>query len=75
MQRNGSYTVSNGKLVLVMTPDARGWYTVTSPLEPGLVTMAKTIPEAFEMARDALRELRSARRALLRSNRRPRAAI
>jgi predicted RNase H-like HicB family nuclease len=56
------YMVSDGKLVLHLTPDDDGWYTVTAPLEPGLVTMAKTIPEAFEMAHDALKGLREARR-------------
>jgi predicted RNase H-like HicB family nuclease len=58
------YIISDGKLVLHLTPDEGGWYTVTSPLEPGLVTMAKNIPEAFEMARDALKGLREARRSL-----------
>jgi hypothetical protein len=45
MPQKGSYTVSNGKLVLTMTPDERGWHTVTSPVEPGLVTIAKSIPK------------------------------
>lgn len=71
MPQKRSYTVSNGKLVITMTPDERGWYTVTSPIEPGLVTMAKTIPEAFEMAADALLGLRAARRELTKKSRRP----
>lgn len=59
-----TYTVSDGKLILHLTPDEGGWYTVTSPVEPGLVTMAKSIPEAFEMAADALKGLRETRREL-----------
>jgi predicted RNase H-like HicB family nuclease len=59
-----AYIVSDGKLVLHLTPDEGGWYTVTSPVEPGLVTMAKSIPEAFAMANDALKGLREARRSL-----------
>lgn len=56
-----TYTVSDGDLVLHLTEDEEGWYVVTSPLEPGLVTQAKSLPEAFEMARDALASLREAR--------------
>jgi predicted RNase H-like HicB family nuclease len=59
-----SYTVSDGKLVLTLTPDEGGWFCVTSPMQPGLVTQAKSIPEAFEMARDAIKVLREARREL-----------
>lgn len=66
-----AYIVSDGKLVLHLTPDDGGWYTVTSPVEPGLVTMAKSIPEAFAMASDALKGLREARRGLRGGRRRP----
>jgi len=59
-----SYTVSDGKLVLVLTEDESGWYCVTSPMQPGLVTQARTVPDAFEMARDAIKELRAAREQL-----------
>jgi len=59
-----SYNVSDGKLLLVLTEDESGWYCVTSPMQPGLVTQARSIAEAFEMARDAIRELRAARRQL-----------
>lgn len=55
------YTISDGKLVLQLTPDEGGWYTVTSPTDPALVTMARTVPEAFEMARDGLAALASSR--------------
>ena len=58
------YTISDGRLVLHLTPDEDGWYCVTSPMQPGMVTQAKSIPEAFEMARDAIKELRAARRQL-----------
>jgi hypothetical protein len=55
------YTISDGKLVLQLTPDEDGWDTVTSPTDPALVTMARTVPEAFEMARDGLAALASSR--------------
>lgn len=55
------YTVSDGELVLFLWPAAEGGYTVTSPLEPGLVTQAGSVEEAFEMARDACEVLRLAR--------------
>lgn len=61
---NRSYTVSDGELVLTLEalPEADGGgYGVTSPLEPQLVTEARTVEEAFEMARDAIRALRESR--------------
>lgn len=57
-----AYTVSDGELVLTLTEDKDGWYCVTSTMEPELVTMAKTVPEAFAMARDAIHELYEARK-------------
>jgi antitoxin HicB len=70
-----SYTASDGKLVLTLTPADEGGFVVTSPLEPDLVTEAETIEEAFTMAHDALRSLRTSRAKLLRqlasSSRRP----
>lgn len=56
--------VTDGKMVLALQLAEEGGYTVTSPFEPGLVTEAETIPEAFDMARDALAMLRIARRKL-----------
>ncbi len=59
-----TYTVSDGELVLTLEslPEKEGGsYGVTSPLEPQLVTEAKTLEEAFEMARDAIQALRHAR--------------
>ena len=60
-----TYTVSDGKLVLTLEAlpaDQGGGYGVTSPLEPQLVTEARTVEEAFEMARDAIAALRESRR-------------
>jgi predicted RNase H-like HicB family nuclease len=56
------YTVSDGKLVLTLEPMAEGGYLVRSPMDPELVTSAKDVPEAFAMARDALRGLRESRK-------------
>jgi len=55
------YTVSDGKLVLLLEEAEEGGFVVTSPLEPSLVTEAESIAEAFENARDALKELARAR--------------
>jgi len=59
-----TYTVSDGELVLtleVLPKEEGGGYGVTSPLEPQLVTGAKSFEEAFEMARDAIQGLRESR--------------
>ncbi len=69
-----SYTVSDGKLVLNLAEDEGGWYCVTSPMQPGLVTQARSIPQAFEMARDAIKELRAARHQLYSQPRKARSA-
>ncbi len=64
-----SYTVSDGELVLILEalPEQDGGgYGVTSPLEPQLVTEAKTIEEAFAMARDAIQALRESRQRYAR---------
>lgn len=47
------YTVTDGKMVLVLEVAEEGGFTVTAPFIPGLVTEAETLEEAFEMARDA----------------------
>jgi predicted RNase H-like HicB family nuclease len=62
------FQVTDGKLVLVLTCAAEGGYTVTAPFEKGLVTEAESVEQAFEMAYDALRELRAARRELARKS-------
>ena len=56
-----AYTVSDGKLVLVLSEAEEGGFVVTSPLDPELITEAETVSEAFENARDALRSLRRSR--------------
>jgi len=66
-ETNRSYTVSDGQLVLTLTEAEEGGYTVTSPMDPELVTEAETIPEAFEMARDALELLKECRREFIAS--------
>jgi antitoxin HicB len=58
------YTVSDGKLVLTLEEAEEGGYVVSSPLDPGLWTQAESVGEAFENARDAMRELAVARRQL-----------
>jgi hypothetical protein len=64
--RTKQYTVSDGKLVLVLNEAEEGGYVVTSPLDPELITEAETVAQAFENARDALKALRGARVKLWR---------
>jgi len=64
-----TYTVSDGELVLtleVLPGEEGGGYGVTSSLEPQLVTEAKTMEEAFVMARDAIESLRESRQRYAR---------
>ncbi len=58
------YTISDGKMVLVLEPAENGWLAVTCPFEPGLFTQAKTVQEAFANAYDAKKSLDSARMKL-----------
>ncbi len=58
------FTVSDGKLMLYLWPAAEGGYNVTSPLDPALITQADTLEEAFVMAYDAQKCLRTARAKL-----------
>ena len=63
------YTVSDGELVLTLEAlpgEDGGGYGVTSPLEPQLVTEAKSIEEAFDMAHDAILSLRASRQEYAR---------
>ena len=60
------FTVTDGKMILILEEAEEGGYTVTSPIDPGVVTEAETISEAFENARDVMTELRAARRELRR---------
>jgi predicted RNase H-like HicB family nuclease len=64
------YTVSDGRLTLHLQPDGEGGYLVRSPIDPELLTHATTVPEAFTMARDALKALRDSRVKLVRELRR-----
>ena len=63
------FTVSDGKLMLLLEPAEEGGYIVTSPLDPELITEAESVEEAFEMARDALRGLAKMRAADKRKHR------
>ena len=55
------YQVTDGKLVLTLERDADGWFVVTSPIDPALITQAKTIEEAFAQAEDAFAALAESR--------------
>jgi antitoxin HicB len=61
MKRGKQFTVSDGKMVLILETAEEGGYLVTSPFDPELVTEAETIEEAFEMARDAAEGLQKVR--------------
>jgi antitoxin HicB len=55
------YTVSDGKMVLTLQEEGE-WFVVTSPTDPALITQARTVREAFRMARDAMAALADSRR-------------
>ncbi|MEM6507174.1 MAG: type II toxin-antitoxin system HicB family antitoxin [Planctomycetota bacterium] len=59
------YTVSDGDLVLRLEVAEEGGFVVTAPMEPGLITEAETIEEAFFMARDAREALREVRQRFI----------
>lgn len=61
-----AFTVSDGKMVLLLEPAEEGGYVVTSPFDPELITEAETLEEAFENAHDAAEALRLARTKLFR---------
>ncbi len=61
MSDSTTYTVSDGDLVLHLQDAGNGWFAVSTPLDPHVHTQAKTIPEACEMARDAMDALSEAR--------------
>ena len=63
------YNVTDGKMLLTLEEDEGGWYVVTSPSDPALITQAQSIKEAFEMARDAQAALAASRRDLRRYER------
>ena len=60
------YTVSDGKIVLILQEAEEGGFIVTSPFDPQVITEAETVREAFENARDALTALTASRRKLLK---------
>ncbi len=60
------YTVSDGKVVLILQEAEEGGYIVSSPLDPELITEADSIQEAFENARDAMKALIRSRRKVLK---------
>lgn len=62
MGEASSYTVSDGSLVLTLTPAEEGGFVVSSPLDPELITEAESLEEAFENARDAASALNESRR-------------
>lgn len=63
------FTVSDGSMVLVFEPAEEGGYTITSPLDPELITEAESIEEGFVNARDAAKALRHSRLKLFRKAR------
>jgi hypothetical protein len=54
------FTVSDGDLTLVLRPAGKGWYAVTSQQDPRITTQARTLEEAFLMARDGRKLLKKA---------------
>jgi predicted RNase H-like HicB family nuclease len=62
------YLITDGKLVLNLEEAEDGGYVVTHPFDPAVTTQAETLSEAFENARDAMRELKAARRDLRRKS-------
>jgi hypothetical protein len=60
------FTVSDGKLVLMLESDESGGYVVSSPYDPALLTQAETIEEAFANAYDAAEALKQWRAKLFR---------
>jgi predicted RNase H-like HicB family nuclease len=63
------YQISDGKLLLTLEPDSDGWFVVTSPIDPAMITQARTIEEAFTQARDAFAALAESRTDANRWNR------
>ena len=55
------FIVSNGDLVLTLTVAGDRCYAVESPMEPQLITRARSIEEAFKMAYGAIEGLRDVR--------------
>jgi antitoxin HicB len=64
MKRKAEFTVSDGKMTLILEPAEEGGYLVRSPFDPQLITEAESLEEAFENARDAAEALSAARSKL-----------
>ena len=67
MRMKNVYTISDGKLVLTLRSANEGGYTVTSPLDPELITEGDTIEECIENAKDASKALRESRAKLAKT--------
>lgn len=61
MDAPSTYTISDLELVLHLQDAGDRWFAVSTPLDPHVHTQARSIPEAFEMARDALQALHDTR--------------
>jgi predicted RNase H-like HicB family nuclease len=48
-------------MVLTLQPDSDGWFVVTSPIDPAMITQARTVEEAFAQAKDAFAALADSR--------------
>ncbi len=48
------FTVTDGKLVLLLEVAEEGGYVVTAPFNPDVLTQAESLEEAFENARDVI---------------------
>jgi len=60
-------------MLLTLQPDSDGWFVVTSPLDPAMITQARTIEEAFAQAKDAFAALTDSRSDELRWRHPPKA--
>lgn len=56
-----TYWASDGKLFLRLQAAKEGGYTVTSPLDPALVTQSADLVDAFVNAHDAAKTLAASR--------------
>ncbi len=61
MAQTKKYTINDGKMLLTLELMPEGGFLVRSPMDPALITTAETIPQAFSMARDAMKALQASR--------------
>jgi predicted RNase H-like HicB family nuclease len=64
------YTASDGKLLLTLTPMKEGGFMVRSPMDPEILTSARTLGEAFTKAHDVRKALIASRRKAQRQRQR-----